>query len=115
MTLHSRNGGLLFLLNTMFKFVFLLSLGGRTSNNAKFEAKKAFLQFDLNSQPNGRRLYFRNPTHYLLPCFNSIPEPKRSALNYEEKNLCLASSIIYKLNKEKTLYHTLQLVETGMA
>ena len=61
-------------------------LCGRTSNSAKVDAKKEFLQFvDSNSQPNGRRLDSRNPTHYFLPRFKTISTPKKNALNYEEK------------------------------
>ena len=52
-------------------------LCGRVSNSAKVQAKEAFLQFvDVNSQPNGRRLDSRNPTHYLLPRFKTISAPK---------------------------------------
>ena len=46
------------------------------SNNAKVEERKSFLEFvDANSQPNGRRLDSRNPTHF-LPKFTAISTPK---------------------------------------
>lgn len=42
-------------------------LSGQISNNAKSDIKEDFLDFvDKNSQPNGRRLDSRNPTHYFL-------------------------------------------------
>ena len=61
-------------------------LEGKVSNNAKIKGKEAFLTFvDNNSQPHGRRLDSRNPTHYFPPKFKTISEPKHNVANYEEK------------------------------
>ena len=71
-------------------------LCGRTSNNAKVEAKEAFLQFiDANSQPNGRRLDSRNPMHYLLQHFKTISLPKKSLKDYHEK---VKTSLVREFN-----------------
>ena len=60
-------------------------LEGKVSNNAKVIGKEGFLRFVDNSQPNGRRLDSRNPTHYFFPKFKTISEPKRTVACYEEK------------------------------
>ena len=58
-------------------------LAGRVSNHAKVDTKKKFFDFvDNNSQPNGRQLDSRNPTHYLSPKF-TITMPKQGVHNYE--------------------------------
>lgn len=75
-------------------------LSGHMSNNAKVDAKTAFLQFvDTNSQPNRRRLDSRNPTHYLLPRFKTISAPKKSAPNYDEK---VKASLVCEFNRIRT-------------
>ena len=72
-------------------------LCGCTSNNAKVEAQETFLWFiDANSQPNGRRLDSRNPTHYLLPHFKTISSPKKSIKNYHEK---VKTSLVRESNR----------------
>jgi len=72
-------------------------LCGRTSNNAKVEAKEAFLWFiDANSQPNGRQLDSRNPTHYLLPRFKTISLPNKSVKDYHEK---VKTSLVCEFNR----------------
>ena len=69
-------------------------LTGQMSNNAKTEVKVDFLSFvDNNSQPNGRRSDSKNPTHYFLPKFKTISEPKSSVSNYEEKKMSLVSEL----------------------
>ena len=61
-------------------------LSGHSSNSAKTDIKKDFLDFvDNNSQPNGRRLDSRNPTHYLIPKFKTISKSKSSVKNVEDK------------------------------
>ena len=53
-------------------------LAGKVSNHPKTDTKERFLEFvDENSQPNGRRLDSRNPTHYFLPKFTTISAPKK--------------------------------------
>ena len=53
-------------------------LQGHKSNSAKVNERESFLAFvDANSQPNGRRLDSRNPTHYFWPNFTAISTPKR--------------------------------------
>ena len=75
-------------------------LTGKVSNSAKTATKQMFLQFvDLNSQPNGRRLDSRNPTHYFLPKFKTISQPKRSVSNYESKVL---TSLVCEFNRCQT-------------
>ena len=54
----------------------------QTSSNAKTEVKVDFLSFvDNNSQPNKRHSDSKNPTHYFLPKFKTISEPKSSVSN----------------------------------
>ena len=72
-------------------------LAGRTSNSAKTDAKKSFLEFvDNNSQPNGRRLDSHNPTHYFLPKFTTITAPKKDVHNYDSR---LANSLVGEFNR----------------
>ena len=51
---------------------------------------------DNNSQPNGRRLDSRNPTHYFLPKFTTISAPKQEAHNYDSR---LATSLVGEFNR----------------
>ena len=45
-------------------------LAGKTSNSAKVDTQKEFLEFvDVNSQPNGRSADSTGPTFYFLPKF----------------------------------------------
>ena len=63
-------------------------LSGHTSNSAKIDVKKDFLVFvDNNSQPNGQRLDLRNPTHYIIPKFKTISEPKDSVKMLRKRKL----------------------------
>ena len=72
-------------------------LSGHTSNSAKIDVEKDFLVFvDNNSQPNGQRLDLRNPTHYIIPKFKTISEPKDSVKNAEEKK---ATSLVSEFNR----------------
>ena len=72
-------------------------LSGHSSNHAKRQAKQAFLEYvDANSQPNGRRIDSRNPTHYLSPCFKTISTPRRSVKNYQEK---VKTSLVCEFNR----------------
>ena len=71
-------------------------LQGHKSNNAKVKERESFLEFvDANSQPNGRRLDSRNPTHF-LPKFTAISTPKLSDPNYERK---MKSSLVGEFNR----------------
>ena len=75
-------------------------LCGRASNNEKTETKAEFLSFiDENSQPNGRRLDSRNPTHYFLPRFTTISVPKKSDPKYDEK---LRTSLVSEFNRTQS-------------
>ena len=75
-------------------------LCGCSSNNAKTETKSEFLRFvDENSQPNGRRLDSRNPTHYLLPRFTTISLPKKDDPKYQEK---LYTSLVSEFNRTQS-------------
>ena len=74
-------------------------LEGKASNNAKVIGKEAFLRFvDNNSQPNGRRLDSRNPTHYFSPKFKTISEPKHTVACYKEK---VKSSLACEFNRSQ--------------
>ena len=74
-------------------------LEGKVSNNDKVIGKEAFLRFvDNNSQPNGRRLDSRNPTHYFFPKFKTISEPKRTVACYEEK---VNNSLVCEFNRSQ--------------
>ena len=72
-------------------------LAGRISNHAKTDTKRKFLDFvDSNSQPNGRQLDSRNPTHYLSPKFTTITTPKEGVHNYESR---LSTSLLGEFNR----------------
>ena len=72
-------------------------LAGKVSNHAKSNSKETFLEFvDTNSQPNGRRLDSRNPTHYFLPKFTTISAPKKNVHNYDSR---LATSLVGEFNR----------------
>ena len=63
----------------------------------KLTQKKKFVEFvDSNSQPNGRRLDSRNPTHYFLPTFTTISAPKKHVHNYDNR---LATSLVGEFNR----------------
>ena len=67
------------------------------SNNAKISIKESFLSFvDNNSQPNGRRLDSRNPTHYFFPKFRTISEHKCNVSAYNEK---VKTSLVSEFNR----------------
>ena len=72
-------------------------LAGKVSNHAKTATKERFLEFvEENSQPNGRRLDSRNPTHFFKPKFTTISAPKKNVHNYDGR---LATSLVGEFNR----------------
>lgn len=75
---------------------------GKTSNNAKTEAKSQFLQFiDINSQPNGRSADSSFATHFFLPKFRTIQTPKKGVAKYEERNQQSVVGVFNQYQMEK--------------
>ena len=75
-------------------------LQGKASNNANTMTKNVFLEFvDNNSQPNGRCLDSRNPTHYFFPKFKTISAPKSNATAFVDKT---KTSLVCEFNRTQT-------------
>ena len=74
-------------------------LAGKTSNSAKVDTQKEFLEFvDVNSQPNGRSADSTGPTFYFLSKFSTIQMPKNTVAHYEER---LSRSVVGEFNRSQ--------------
>lgn len=70
---------------------------GMPSHSAKTDAKIEFLKFvDINSQPNGRSLDSSSATHFFLPKFRTVQEPKFGVSRREQR---LTESLLGEFNR----------------
>ncbi len=61
-------------------------LAGGTSNHAKLDVQREFLEFvDLNSQPNGRQASSYSAQFFFLPKFTRIAAPREGEKSYNVK------------------------------